>query len=86
MTAKSNCCCYFGCYYTVVLFQKKNLLPGPFLASGSRDKTIKMWDVTSGVCLFTLVSPIFYRGIAETFNKVRKCRSESRRVDMAMLK
>lgn len=28
---------------------------GPFLASGSRDKTIKIWDVTSGSCLFTLV-------------------------------
>jgi len=28
---------------------------GPFLASGSRDKTIKVWDVTSGQCLFSLV-------------------------------
>lgn len=27
---------------------------GPFLASGSRDKTIKVWDVGVGVCLFTL--------------------------------
>ncbi|KRZ61172.1 Lissencephaly-1 -like protein [Trichinella nativa] len=27
---------------------------GPFLASGSRDKTIKVWDVSIGVCLFTL--------------------------------
>lgn len=27
---------------------------GPFLVSGSRDKTIKFWDVTSGMCLFTL--------------------------------
>ncbi|KRZ79663.1 Lissencephaly-1 -like protein [Trichinella papuae] len=27
---------------------------GPFLASGSRDKTIKIWDVSIGVCLFTL--------------------------------
>ena len=34
---------------------EKNNLPGPFLVSGSRDKTIKMWDVTSGQCLFTLV-------------------------------
>ncbi len=29
--------------------------PGPFLASGSRDKTIKVWDASTGVCLFTLV-------------------------------
>ena len=28
---------------------------GPFLASGSRDKTIKIWDVGIGLCLFTLV-------------------------------
>jgi len=28
---------------------------GPFLASGSRDKLIKVWDVSSGQCLFTLV-------------------------------
>ncbi|XP_046544028.1 LOW QUALITY PROTEIN: lissencephaly-1 homolog [Haliotis rubra] len=28
---------------------------GPFLISGSRDKTIKMWDVSVGLCLFTLV-------------------------------
>ncbi|CAG5094440.1 Oidioi.mRNA.OKI2018_I69.XSR.g13558.t1.cds [Oikopleura dioica] len=27
---------------------------GPFLVSGSRDKTIKFWDVTSGICLLTL--------------------------------
>lgn len=30
--------------------------PGPFLISGSRDKTIRMWDVSSEMCLFTLVS------------------------------
>ena len=28
---------------------------GPFLASGSRDKSIKIWDVTTGQCLMTLV-------------------------------
>ncbi|GFS10919.1 lissencephaly-1 homolog [Elysia marginata] len=27
---------------------------GPFLLSGSRDKTMKMWDVSVGICLFTL--------------------------------
>ncbi|KAG2458892.1 LIS1 protein, partial [Polypterus senegalus] len=35
---------------------KKSGKPGPFLLSGSRDKTIKMWDVSIGVCLMTLVS------------------------------
>ncbi|KAL7022869.1 hypothetical protein ACKWTF_012414 [Chironomus riparius] len=33
---------------------KKGQHQGPFLASGSRDKTIRVWDVTSGLCLFTL--------------------------------
>ena len=28
---------------------------GPFLVSGSRDRTIKVWDVSVGVCLFTLI-------------------------------
>ncbi|KAB7494522.1 Lissencephaly-1-like protein [Armadillidium nasatum] len=28
---------------------------GPFLISGSRDKTIKVWDVGIGICLFTLI-------------------------------
>lgn len=28
---------------------------GPFLISGSRDKTIKVWDVSIGTCLFTLI-------------------------------
>jgi len=27
---------------------------GPFLASGSRDKSVKVWDVGTGLCLFTL--------------------------------
>ena len=35
---------------------KKSGKPGPFLLSGSRDKTIKMWDVSTGLCLMTLVS------------------------------
>lgn len=28
--------------------------PGPFLISGSRDKTIKLWDALTGICLMTL--------------------------------
>jgi len=28
---------------------------GPFLASGSRDKSVKVWDVGTGQCLFSLV-------------------------------
>lgn len=30
---------------------------GPILVSGSRDKTIKFFDINAGCCLFTLVSP-----------------------------
>lgn len=38
---------------------------GPFLVSGSRDKLIKMWDVSTGVCLFTLIGhDNWVRGIA----------------------
>lgn len=33
----------------------KNGRSGPYLVSGSRDKTIKMWDISTGLCLFTLV-------------------------------
>jgi len=33
---------------------KKSQRSGPFLISGSRDRTIKMWDVSVGMCLFTL--------------------------------
>ena len=35
--------------------ETKDSSPGPFLISGSRDKVIKMWDVSTGVCLMTLV-------------------------------
>lgn len=28
---------------------------GPFLISGSRDKTIKLWDALNGICLLTLI-------------------------------
>lgn len=34
---------------------KKGQRSGPFLISGSRDKTIKMWDVSTSMCLFTLI-------------------------------
>jgi len=33
---------------------KNSKRSGPFLLSGSRDKTMKMWDVSIGYCLFTL--------------------------------
>ena len=32
----------------------KSNLTGPFLASGSRDKTIRIWDVSTGLCIVTL--------------------------------
>lgn len=33
-------------------------LPGLFVATGSRDKTIRLWDVTTAQCIRTLVRPI----------------------------
>jgi len=34
---------------------KGQAVPGNFLASGSRDKTIKIWETATGVCIATLV-------------------------------
>lgn len=34
---------------------KKGHRTGPFLISGSRDKTLRLWDVSTGLCLFILV-------------------------------
>lgn len=34
---------------------KRGVRTGPFLLTGSRDKTIKLWDISTGMCLFTLV-------------------------------
>lgn len=34
--------------------QQQNRTSGPYLCSGSRDKTIKIWDTTTLQCLFTL--------------------------------
>ena len=33
----------------------ENLKPRDFLASGSRDKSIKLWEAKSGKCILTLV-------------------------------
>lgn len=45
---------------TMFLQRKKGApTPGPFLASGSRDKTIKLWDALTGACLITLVKSFF---------------------------
>lgn len=40
---------------TIMQKTKGGPVPGPFLASGSRDKTIKIWDALTGACLMTLV-------------------------------
>ena len=37
--------------------------PSVFLATGSRDKTIRIWDGTSGQCLRTLVRPTTLRSL-----------------------
>lgn len=50
--AASRCFLHFS---PPLLQSKKSGKPGPFLLSGSRDKTIKLWDVSIGICLMTLV-------------------------------
>ena len=48
-------------FYLLVIFEqgpKRGGNPGPFLVSASRDKSIRMWDVSTGVCLMTLVSGV----------------------------
>jgi len=34
----------------------KEEIPGIYIFSGSRDKTIKLWDTLNGQCLHTFVS------------------------------
>ena len=34
---------------------KKTNMSGAYLASGSRDRTIKIWEVATQQCIFTLV-------------------------------
>ena len=41
--------------YLFFVQKKKGATLGPFLLSGSRDKTIKLWDASTGACLMTLV-------------------------------
>ena len=43
-----------GCWF-VSQGGRRGASPGPFLVSGSRDKTIKLWDVSTSMCLLTLV-------------------------------
>ena len=50
----------------------KDAPPSPYLASGSRDRTIKIWDVTTGQCLYTLVR-------AERGARARRARAKSER-------
>lgn len=50
--------CFLHLPFISVLQSKKSGKNGPFLLSGSRDKTIKMWDVSIGICLMTLVSSL----------------------------
>ncbi|KAH9413680.1 lisH and WD40 domain-containing Lis-1 [Dermatophagoides pteronyssinus] len=35
--------------------EKRKELQGPYLVSGSRDNTLKLWDIGTGVCLFTFI-------------------------------
>ncbi len=39
-----------------VVYGKKARRGGPYVISGSRDKTIKFWDISTSTCVFTLVS------------------------------
>ena len=50
-----------SCYSHLIIMwliqiKKGDPVPGPFLVSGSRDKTIRLWDSSTSVCLMTLVS------------------------------
>lgn len=38
-----------------IVWKKGTAAPGPFLISGSRDKTIRLWDAITGACLFVLL-------------------------------
>ena len=51
----SLCVCVCECQS-----KKGGPAPGPFIISGSRDKTIRLWDALTGACLFTLVRGALY--------------------------
>ena len=42
-------------YFTCSVQYRKNEKNGPFIVSGSRDKTLRIWDVNTGQCLFQLI-------------------------------
>ena len=49
-------CPQFNLFYSIPKGAKRGGNPGPFLVSASRDKSIRLWDASTGICLMTLVS------------------------------
>ena len=43
-------------WLTLMQGGKRGGAAGPYLVSASRDKTIRLWDCGTGMCLMTLVS------------------------------
>ena len=62
-------------FYLLAIFEqgpKRGGNPGPFLVSASRDKSIRMWDVSTGVCLMTLVSSVTNNIVSNCINFMGK--------------
>lgn len=49
--------------------EQKEIKMGPVLISGSRDRTIKFFDINAGLCLFTLVIFNFILKLFEKWSK-----------------